>query len=93
MPGGVGVETYAAWPTAVLGLYRHCAEAHRLAFRLIQITERNKYPKMRLLGVFRPRPAGRGVAVIPTDRQVYAVVADEFHEIRIAHHLDFRIEQ
>lgn len=93
MPGGVGVETYAAWPTAFLCLYRHCAEAHRLALRLIQITVRNEYPKMRLLGVLRPRPARRGVAVIPADRQVYAIVADEFHKIRIAHHLDFRIEQ
>jgi hypothetical protein len=54
---------------------------------------RDEYPKMRLLGVVWPRPAGRGVAVVPADCQVHAVVADEFHKVRIAHHLDFRIEQ
>jgi hypothetical protein len=54
---------------------------------------RNEYPKMRLLGVLGPGPAGRGVAVIPAERQVYAVVTDEFHKIRIAHHLDFCVEQ
>lgn len=93
MSGRVGIDTYATWPTAVLGVYRHCAETHRFAFRLVQIIVRDEYPKMRLLGVLRPRPARWGVAMVPTDRQVYAVVADEFHEIRIAHALDFRIEE
>lgn len=94
MPGEVGAAAHAAWPTAVLGVCRHCAGAHRLAFRLVHITVRNESPKMRLPGVVvRPRPAGICVAVIPAGRQVYAVVADDLHKIRIAHHVAFRIEE
>lgn len=88
MPGEVGAAAHAAWPTVVLGVGRHRAEAHRLAFRLIHIAVRSEYPKMRLLVGLRPEVRSRDPGGAPG-----AVVADDFHRIRIAHHLDFRIEE